>query len=247
MKIDIRRYKELPSTNDEAMRLALDGAQSFTVVAADSQSRGRGRNGRDWFSPAGTGLYASLVTRPAVSVSEISLMTLLCGVSAVEAIRRTCGLKASLKWPNDVLVNKRKVAGILCEASLTSKSDPIVIIGLGVNVNTLPQDLPERTIFPGTSLMAESGLSHNRDELLLEWVERTGFWLEKLESGNTAQVIRRWNEFDALHGARVSVSQPDGTRLSGTAAGVDDEGHLILRLHGGEIEKVIVGDVEFES
>lgn len=243
METSIYRHRELASTNDEAMRIAQEGAPAFTAVVADSQNAGRGRNGRAWISPKGTGLYASLILRPRVTVADIPLMTLLCGLSAAEAIRQTTNLNALIKWPNDILINMRKVAGILCEASISSQESPIVIAGLGVNVNTLPQDLPERPLFPATSLMAESGLHNDRDLILTRWIERTRHWSHVLENDGSRGVVEAWNELDALRGTGICVTQPAGSELAGIAAGADSEGRLLLLTGDGALHKVVAGDV----
>ena len=230
------------------MRLALEGAEPFTVVVADTQSEGRGRNGHAWTSPPGVGLYASLILRPAVSVDRVPMMTLLAGVAAAEAIRSLSGLDAALKWPNDVLVNLHKVAGILCEASFPpGDAKPVVVVGLGVNVNTPPQALPKRPLFPASSLAAESGRLHDRDALLGLWVERSRHWMGVLENGGAAELVERWRALDALSGRRLSVNVPDGAAVAGTECGVDEEGRLLLRLDDGSLWPVMAGDVKIRE
>ena len=240
----ILRHDELPSTNDEALRLAAEGADAFTVVAADTQSAGRGRNGRAWRSPSGVGLYASMVLRPNLAVGELPLLTLLAGVAAAEAIRAATGLPAGLKWPNDVLVRGHKVAGILCEASLGAGGDggAVVVAGLGVNVNTLPQDLPERPLYPASSLAAESGRLHDRDALLETWIARSRHWMATLKADGAAPLVARWNELDALAGLPVSIACAGGAVVAGIGRGVDATGALRVETDDG-IAHVIVGDV----
>lgn len=239
----IVRHEELPSTNDEAMRLASEGAPAFSVVVADRQTAGRGRNGRVWVSPPGVGLYVSMILRPNLDIEEIPVLTLLIGVSAAEAVRETTGLSTGLKWPNDVLVNGYKIAGILCEASLGAGGGaPVVIAGLGVNVNTLPQDLPERPLHPASSLAAESGRLHDRDALLDAWIAHTRHWVATLETDGATPLIARWNELDALTGTPVSIAAADGTAVAGLDRGVDASGALRVETGNG-IAHVIVGDV----
>ncbi len=239
----IVRHDELPSTNDEAMRLASEGAAAFTVVATDTQSAGRGRNGRVWRSPPGVGLYASMILRPNLAVGDLPLLTLLAGVAAAEAIRAATGLSAGLKWPNDVLVHGRKVAGILCEASLgAGTAGPIVVAGLGVNVNTLPQDLPERPLYPASSLAAESGRLHDRDALLDAWIARSRHWMAALEEQGAQALVSRWNELDALSGRPLSIAGADGGTVAGLGRGVDATGALRIETEDG-IVHAIVGDV----
>ncbi len=239
----IFRYQQIPSTNDEAMRLALVGAEAFTVVVAESQSAGRGRNGHDWVSPEGVGLYASVVLRPCVETEILPVMTLLAGIAATEAIVLLTHLPARIKWPNDVLVNGKKVAGLLCEADLAYAGGSIVIAGLGVNVNTPPQMLPIRSLYPATSLMAESGLCYERDALLAHWIECLRYWLGVLETSGPSEVLQAWRSLDALAGEELRVALPDGSRVAGREEGVAEDGSLLLRLGDGSLFRVLAGDV----
>lgn len=239
----IYRYQEIPSTNDSAMRLALDGVEAFSGVVADSQTAGRGRNGHGWVSPAGVGLYVSVVLRPRVETESLPFMTLLAGIAAAEAITLLTDLPAKIKWPNDVLVFGRKVAGLLCEADLTQASGPIVIVGLGVNVNTPPHLMPVRVRFPATSLVAESGHLHDRDALLTCWVERLRYWVGVLESDGPADVLAVWRTMDALVGEHLRIALPDGSTVVGKEEGIDGHGNLLLRLEDGSLFAVMAGDV----
>jgi birA, biotin-[acetyl-CoA-carboxylase] ligase region len=238
-----RHFETLDSTNDEAMRLALAGAPAFDAVSAASQTAGRGRHGRAWASPPGVGLYVSVILRPRVAPDLLPLSTLLAGIAAAEAIRGTSGADAKIKWPNDILINGRKTAGLLCEADFTS-AVPIVIAGLGVNVNTLPQDLPARAIYPATSIFAETQLRNDPATLLDAWIERLRFWIASIESDPAASaLISRWNELDALRGEHLRVSLADGTAIEGVESGTDPEGHLLLRLSDGALFPVMAGDI----
>ena len=247
MEAQVYRYAELASTNDEAMRLALAGAEPFTTIVADTQTAGRGRNGRVWQSPPGVGLYASIVLRPSMPLEQIPVVTLATGLAAAEAVRSQTGLDALLKWPNDILVNYRKVAGILCEASMTAGKTPVVIAGLGVNVNTPPHDLPERPLYPASSLAAESGLCHDRDSLLAGWMARMRHWIGALEQGCANAMLEAWNALDALKGMHATVAHPDGTSVNGVECGVDADGRLRLRLDDGTMQPVIAGDVSIAA
>ncbi|MCL1909903.1 MAG: biotin--[acetyl-CoA-carboxylase] ligase [Kiritimatiellaeota bacterium] len=234
----IHRHKILPSTNDEAMRLACEcGALAFDAVMADEQSAGRGRLGRAWSSPAGTGLYASVILRPRIAPENVPSLTLLAGVAAAEAIHDTARVPARIKWPNDILINGKKVAGLLCEAQFIG-DNAIVIAGLGVNVNTLPRDLPERVLYPATSLLSESGISHEPLAILEAWIERLRHWIGVVENGGGAVMFSRWMELDALAGRKIRVGETEGVNV-----GLDAEGRLLVRLDDGEITRVSVGDV----
>ena len=230
----IHRFPVLPSTNDEAMRLASEcSLPAFDAVMADTQSAGRGRLGRAWSSPPGTGLYASVILRPTATPDKIPVITLLAGVAAAETIREITALDAKIKWPNDILINGKKVAGLLCEAHLTGDT-AIVIAGLGVNVNTLPRDLPERLLYPATSLVAESGLRHEPVKILEAWIAKLKFWMDV----GTPEMLSRWTQLDALAGQHIRAGEVEGEN-----AGLDSEGRLLVRLESGEIAALTVGDV----
>jgi len=227
-------FTTLPSTNDEAVRIACEcGAPEFDAVMADAQSAGRGRLGRAWSSPPGTGLYASVILRPRAAPEKIPVMTLLAGVAAAEAIREVSGLDAKIKWPNDILIKGKKVAGLLCEAHITGEN-AIVVAGLGVNVDTLPRDLPERPLYPATSLAAESGLRHEPVKILETWIRR----LKDCMAKDLPDVLVRWSQLDALAGQRIRAGG-----IEGVNSGLDKEGHLLLKPDNGNTITISAGDV----
>src|SRR3989338_9192858 len=139
----IIHYDSISSTMDEAFRLGSEGTPEGTVVVSETQTKGRGRLGRSWMSPKGKGIYCSLILRPDFAPNEVARLTLLCAVALSEAIKDVCGITAYIKWPNDLLVNYKKVAGILTELSAETDRVKFVVIGIGLNVNTLKSHLPE--------------------------------------------------------------------------------------------------------
>jgi len=235
----IHRFSTLPSTNDEALRLAREGAPAGTAVVADAQTAGRGRAGHGWSSPPGVALYFSVVLRPRLDPERLPLATLACGVAVAEAVRAETGLAVGLKWPNDVLVNGRKCAGILCEAELGGAEGPAVVAGIGINVNTPVDALPPRPIFPATSLAAEAGRTFDRDALLAACLARLAEEVAVLEGPDgAAATASRFNERDALRGARLRAAMPDGSEVVGKNLGVDERGVLFLETAGGPHEIV---------
>lgn len=241
--VTILRFRTLPSTNDEAMRLARAGAPAGTCVVAEEQTAGRGRAGHSWASPPGVALYFSVVLRPRVAPEALPLATLACGVAVAEAIRAATGLEAGLKWPNDVLVGLRKCAGILCEAELGASGGAAVVAGVGINVNTPVAALPPRPIFPATSLAAEAGRPLDREALLSECLGRIAAGTARLEGpGGAEAVAARFNALDALRGRRLRAELPDGSVLEGENLGADPSGALRLRGPSGPVP-VLAGSV----
>jgi BirA family transcriptional regulator, biotin operon repressor / biotin---[acetyl-CoA-carboxylase] ligase len=231
---------ELPacgSTNDEAARLARAGASHGTVVIAERQTNGRGRDGRVWESPAG-GLYMSAVLRPPMPIVDVPPMTLAIGIGVCEAIRTT-GAAAVLKWPNDVLVDGRKLAGVLVEAQSQGNRLEAVIVGIGINLtNELPAAVSESAI----TLAEAAGTTVDREpfvERLLAHVER---WVDRYVSVGIEPIIPAWQERMAvgLH-ARATIN---GASLTGCVAGLDADGALLLRDETGNVHRVRSGDVE---
>lgn len=220
------------STNDEALRLAEAGAPEGALVVADAQSAGRGRAGRGWHTPPGTALAFSVILRP--GVGHLSRVALLGGLAAAEAIEAVAGLRATLKWPNDVWVNGRKVAGVLAESSLQEATVAHVVLGVGVNVNAGPP--PDSTYeYPVTHLSAEAGRPLDRLALLASIVRRLGEWYAEIGSERVRQA---WSARLQWRGERVAVGS-----LVGMAEGVDDDGALRIRLDSGEVRRAVAGDV----
>ncbi len=235
------RHASLPSTNDECWRLAGEGLPAGTIVVADSQTAGRGRNGRGWVSSSAVGLYASLLLRPA-ELSRITLLPLAIGIASVEAVREVAGCRTGIKWPNDVLIDGQKVAGILIEADLAA-AESTVVVGFGVNIATPLEELPVRLTYPATSLKLATGRTIGRDELLEVWRSSMACWFERWQSGDTATLVDRWTELDALQGEMLSVKAADGSEVSGINVGVDESGALLLQGSDGKVVPVVAGDV----
>ncbi len=225
------------STNDEAARLARAGAKHGTIVIAERQHSGRGRDGRVWESPKG-GLYMSAVLRPPMPIVDVPPMTLAIGIGLCEAARGT-GAPAVLKWPNDLLVGGRKLAGVLVEAQSQGGKLEAAIVGIGVNING---ELPEPVAETGITLAEAAGTSIDREafiERMLAHVER---WVDRYVSVGIEPIIPAWQQRMAvgLH-ARATV---DGAPLTGCVAGLDADGALLLKDDDGNVHRVRTGDVE---
>ncbi len=226
------------STMDLAFRLGMEGAVEGTLVCAEGQTKGKGRLGRQWNSPKGKGIYMSVILRPSLPPTEVAQLTLLAAVAVCEAIQRVSGVAASIKWPNDILVENRKLAGILTELSAETDRVRFVVIGIGINVNTSPSVLPPHA----TSLKEESQKKVSRVELLQEILLELENWYERLKKQGFAPVVERWKELSSTLGKRVRLVDPSGT-IEGEAVDLDKTGRLMIRNDAGLIVSKISGDV----
>ncbi len=226
------------STNDVAASMAIEGA----VVVADEQTAGRGRRGHSWFSPAGSGLYVSVVLTPArarVDPARASLLlTLAAGVAIAEGISAATGLPSTLKWPNDVFAGRRKLAGILAESA-----DRSVVLGYGINLTAAayPPELRDRA----TSLESELGRPVERDHVLVETLAALAHRYDDLVSGRFDAILDAWRRLGpAASGANVTWTK-DGATQSGVTAGVDARGALLVRVDD-RIERIVSGELKWE-
>lgn len=227
-------HKTLPSTQDLARSLAEGGAPEGTVVVAEVQTAGRGRMGRVWVSPAG-GLWMSVILRPIAAPDEVPKVGLVGGVAVARAIERTCGLRPGLRWPNDVLVNRRKVAGVLAEAGPKALW---VVLGIGVNANVDPHALPEGA----TSLLAELGQPVPLRALFAATCSELEKAYELFRGEDFGTVLAWWRARSTTLGRRVRVHVASGT-YEGVAEDVDADGALLLRLPNGHLKRIVAGEV----
>ncbi|HTD48219.1 MAG TPA: biotin--[acetyl-CoA-carboxylase] ligase [bacterium] len=233
----IRWHESLPSTNDVALRLADVGVPEGTVIVAEEQTAGRGRRGRAWASPRG-GIWLSVILRPGIPVERVPLIALSAAAATAQAIREATGLPARVKWPNDVLVDGKKIVGILAEAGAGGEW---VVVGIGINANIPLEALPQATGSPATSLQA---LGHPVDqEALITLVlrELEGAY-DLLKSGGFRATLRRWREMTDTLGRPVRVEMPDAA-IEGVAQDIDETGALLVRLEGGSVRRVVAGDL----
>jgi BirA family transcriptional regulator, biotin operon repressor / biotin---[acetyl-CoA-carboxylase] ligase len=234
---------EVDSTNRKGHDLARQGAREGTVVMADSQSRGRGRLGRSWESPAGLNVYSSFILRPPIAASTAPQVTLLAGVAAARALAGASGLDIRIKWPNDIFVNGRKLAGILAEMEAEGPRTKFIILGVGVNVNWRKEDLSPDLRASATSLLVESGREISRvavAERLFQELEEE--YLRFLREGFSPRLREEWDRFSWINEKKVTVMGPDG-EISGRALGLDGDGALLLMDEEGQTRRFIAGDV----
>jgi BirA family biotin operon repressor/biotin-[acetyl-CoA-carboxylase] ligase len=235
-------FAEVGSTNDVAATLADRGEAEGTVVIADAQSAGRGRHGRTWASPPGAGLYMSMIMRPAAHA--VSLLTIAAGVALADGIQAATGLQPQLKWPNDVYMDGRKLAGILAEAGTSAAGVQHVVVGCGVNL--MPAAYPADVAARATSIESELGRPVDRGLLLVECLAALHVRYLELQSGARVPVIARWRErASSTFGRRVEWDVAGVTR-HGVAVDVDETGALMVR-DGATRARVISGEVRWLS
>ncbi len=241
----IHHFHALDSTNGTAYQLALEGAEEGEVVVAESQKKGRGRLGREWFSPPYLNLYLSVVLRPKLPPHQIPLITLMAAVAAAEAIHDFSGLLPSIKWPNDILIRERKVAGLLNEIQSEMDRIHFVILGIGVNLNMDVQMLPGEIQRKATSLRQEVGREVSRTAFLRTLLRELERWYAIFLAEGGEAILKAWRAWARITGRRVSVSSL-GEILTGIAVDVDSDGALILQMDNGVTKRVVAGDVEYK-
>lgn len=230
------------STNLQARRLAEGGAPEGTLVIADEQTAGRGRMGRSWASPPGVNLYLSLVLRPPIAAHQAPQVTLLSSLAVAEAVESCFGLAAEVKWPNDVLVGGRKIAGLLGEIAASMAGVDFIILGMGINVNMDCRQLPPRPLYPATSIAIEKGEKVARLPLAEQVLARLDFHYGVFLKEGFAPVRRLWQERCAMLGRRIEVDN-GGDIIRGEAFAIDEGGALLLRLPTGRVERLLSGDI----
>ncbi|MFE1244143.1 biotin--[acetyl-CoA-carboxylase] ligase [Fictibacillus sp. NPDC058756] len=238
--------KSVKSTQEIAHSLAREGAVEGSIVIADEQTGGRGRLGRAWQSPSGTGIWMSLILRPEIPLQKAPQLTLLIAVAASRAIEKVTGLEAAIKWPNDLLIKGKKVAGILTELQAEADSIHSVIVGIGMNVNQEKKHFSEEISEIATSLAIESGKTYKRAELagaVLQEIEN--LYRSYLDKG-FAVIKLLWEARAYSLGKRITARSVTGS-ITGYAKGITDEGVLLLEDDNGEIHSIYSADIEFPS
>ena len=234
----IHYFDYLASTMNLAMQLGMQAEPNGTLVLAESQTKGRGRLGRSWFSPKYKGIYLSLVLRPKISPSASPILTLLSAVSICEAVKKVVGLDIQIKWPNDLFIHNKKLGGILTEMNAEVDKVNFVVIGIGLNVNNDKKSL----VTQATSLKEQVGEPVNRILLLQELLRRIENNYSLLEDKGSQIVIDKWRNLSLTLGRRVKVYYQD-KHIEGQAVDIDKDGALLIRKDSGLIQKVFSGDV----
>jgi BirA family biotin operon repressor/biotin-[acetyl-CoA-carboxylase] ligase len=241
----IVRLGTVDSTQSVAFALAERGAADRTVIVADQQLAGRGRRGRSWSAPAGTSLLTSIIVRPRLPQALLSTLSLTTAVAVGEALRRVTGVDARLKWPNDVLVAGRKIAGILLETRMTGPSSgggstpttPAMVTIIGVGINLGQREFPPDLADSATSVAVETGRAPSREAVLTAVLEEFDVWRGRLETEGFGPIREDWRRLSDTLGRRVAVED-----VTGVAADLDTDGALLVDV-GGSIKRVVAGMV----
>ena len=240
--VNIVYHTALGSTNDLAKDLALRGAPEGTVVVTEEQTAGKGRRGRSWLAPGKTNLLFSILLRPALSPNRVFSLTMALALAALEAIEGETGLWCMIKWPNDLYVGSRKLAGILTEFAGKDRQVDWVVLGLGLNVNWCPEEGKGGSRFSATSIFAETQEKFARNGLLVQILKQFESHHERLLSGGGDDLYRKWNEYSLVLGKEV-VIESEERRISGKAVRIDENGALILEDERGRVHVITHGDV----
>lgn len=243
---DIRVFEQTTSTNDVVEKLARDGVREGTVVFAESQTRGRGRLGRKWLSPARRGLWFSILLRPNLRPQETTQLTVASAVALRRAIVSETGLNPEIKWPNDVLVAGKKIAGILTEMSAELDKVRYAILGIGIDVNLTAAEFPPELKKLATSLRIETGAPVSRPALATAILRELDSVYSDVCAGKFSDIADEWEEHCATIGNNVAVQIGD-RKIRGRAESLDDGGALLLRTEYGQLEPIFGGDVTVEK
>ncbi len=240
----IYHFESIPSTSDTAKALGSRGEREGALVVAESQTAGRGRLGRQWLSPPRVCLYASLLLRPPLPPTELPQITLATAVSLVRALTRAVGVTPGIKWPNDLMLNGKKLGGILTEMETESDQIRYLVVGLGLNVNT--PDFPPELADTATSLLREEGRVFSRVGILQAWLEEFELLYKHFLTRGFPEILEEWRRHSVTLGKCVAVRQ--GMRhLEGLALEVAEDGALLLETARGEVVRVTSGEITLES
>jgi len=234
-------FRELTSTNEIAKELALRGAREGMVVVAETQTEGKGRLKRKWISPVG-GVWFSIILRPRVEPRHASKLTLMASVAVAKTINKLFPLKAEIKWPNDVLIKRKKVCGILTEANTKGETLEFVVIGIGINANFNLDELPLSLRGSSTTLREELKREIDRESLLCALLEETESYYNLFTNAKFDTVLTEWRTLAGFLGSYVEVGS-HGEKIRGRAVDIDEDGALMVKLKDRTLRRVASGDV----
>jgi BirA family transcriptional regulator, biotin operon repressor / biotin---[acetyl-CoA-carboxylase] ligase len=243
---DIRVFQQTTSTNDVIEKFARDGVREGVVVFAESQTSGRGRLGRKWLSPAGKGLWFSCLLRPELRPQEATQLTVASAIAVYRAVHQATGLEPEIKWPNDLLLGGRKIAGILTEMNAELDRIKYIILGIGIDVNQNPADFPAELRRTATSLKAQLGRPVLRAELAVAVLGEMDAAYARVKAGDFVSLANEWEAHCSTVGAEVTI-RAGGRQIQGRAESLGDDGALLVRTEHGHLERVVGGDVTIEK
>jgi BirA family biotin operon repressor/biotin-[acetyl-CoA-carboxylase] ligase len=237
----IQYHPSIDSTNALARTLAAQGAPEGTLVITEEQTAGRGRRGRFWVSPPGANLLFSVLLRPPIDGDRVFVLTMVLALAGLKAVKRVAGVKAMIKWPNDLYVGIRKLAGILTEFSVKGKRVDWAVLGMGMNVGWHPE-VPEGSGAPATSLLEETGQRVSRNDLLLEVLRGFEASYKEVVRGSMKALYDEWNRHCLILGKAVVIESETG-RIEGKALQIDECGALVIEDAKGNIQRILTGEV----
>ena len=236
-------FDTIESTNTTAKHLAREGAPQGTVLIADHQTGGRGRRGRSFHSPAGSGIYMSLILRPNCLPSQIMHLTCAAAVALCDAVEESCGIRPGIKWTNDLVWGKRKLAGILTELGMTPQGTvDYAIIGIGINCCQQESDFPDEIRDIAGSLASVTGSQINRAKIAAAIMDAL-FRIDSILLTEKDRIMNRYRADCITVGKEISLLKADGSVRHGVALNIDDEGALVVRFLDNSIETVNSGEV----
>jgi BirA family transcriptional regulator, biotin operon repressor / biotin---[acetyl-CoA-carboxylase] ligase len=242
---EIHVFQETTSTNDVAARLARGGAEEGAVVFAESQTKGRGRMGRAWVSPAGKGLWFTVLLRPDFPPQGTTQLTVAAATALARAVTLQTGIVPEIKWPNDILIRGRKIAGILTEMRAELDRVQEVLLGIGMDVNLEADDFADGLRRIATSLRIETGQKVNRAELAVTILRELDRDYQMVTDGHFDKLAEQWEERCSTLGCQVSIRLGDRV-IRGRAESLDSDGALLVRGQHGHLERIVGGDVSME-
>ncbi len=234
--------EEVDSTNARGLVFAESGAPEGLAVIAEAQTQGRGRLSRTWESPAGLGIYTSVIFRPPLAPAAAGLLTFVAALATAEAVERVTGKRPALTWPNDLIMEGKKLGGILTEMAVEGERVRHAVVGIGVNVNQEASDFPTSVRKQATSLLLATGRSWDRHPLARALYTDLDTWYDRLLREGPAVVLERYRAHCVTLGCKVRVQGGEGT-FSGEAVDLDETGALLVRRGRGVVERVVAADV----
>ncbi len=238
-------HDQINSTNERAKQLARQGALHGTIVIAEEQLQGKGRLGRFWYSPSGTGIWLSMILRPKILPFEAPKLTLLAGVAAARTIQQVAHLTPEIKWPNDILLKGKKVSGILTEMSAEMDAINFVVVGIGINVNLLPEHFGPELEDIATSLAIQKGEKISRVQLLQCFLLEIEALYEEFLHNGFEDILAEWKQWTNLLGRRVKITMLSHEFFA-TIVDIADSGALVVEREDGERQHVVSGEVSLD-
>lgn len=248
---DIKYFYTIDSTNDYAKKLASMGCHDGTVIVAESQTCGRGRLGRLWYSGAGKGIWMSVVLKPQIALLDIQIVTLAASVAVCFAIEEVTGIKTGIKWPNDIILSGKKVCGILTETNSEMELINFLVIGVGINVHQEIDDFPDELREKAISLkmhFVNSGnnISLKRSDIIKSFLFKLEQLYNIINAGEKQEIIDQWKKYSITLGKSVKVVRKKH-EYTGTAEDITIDGKLVIRCSDGVVREVISGEVSINS